>query len=145
MAPIARPLVYADELPIVPPLALISEVVMSVYPLPWFGSDCVRIEPQAAFDCSCTTPIRSPTASVTAGLSVTSLRPLTALNGPRVATTWNAATDRNAWRRMTILNAFEHVPLQLTLALLIVPATGAVFARFTYVAGATVVIVAVPP
>ena len=76
---------------------------------------------------------------------MTSLRPLTALNGPRVATTVNAATDWKVSRRKTILNAFEQVALQATVALLTVPFAVAPSLRFTYVTGPPVVMVAVPP
>src|SRR3954463_8741162 len=109
------------------------------------ANDCVRTEPQAAGDCSCTTPMKSPAATVTGGDNVTTLRPLTALNGPRDATSVNAATELNVWRRKTILKAFEQLALQATVALLTVPAAVAPALRLTYVTGPPVVMVAVPP
>src|SRR5258707_8534141 len=89
--------------------------------------------------------MKSPWFTLTAGEIVTSLRPLTALNGPREATRVNAATELNVWRRKTILNAFEQLELQATVALLTVPFAVAPELRFTYVTGPPFVMVAVPP
>ena len=48
-------------------------------------------------------------------------------------------------RRKTILNAFEQLALQATVALLTVPFAVAPSLRFTYVTGPPFVMVAVPP
>jgi hypothetical protein len=59
--------------------------------------------------------------TVTGGVSVTSLRPATALNGPRVATTVNEEVVLRLFRRKTILKAPVQDPLHCTAALFTVP------------------------
>src|SRR6476646_10864439 len=108
-------------------------------------NDCVSTDPHAVTDCSCTTPMKSPWATLTGGDKVTSLRPFTALNGPRDVTRVNAAREPKFCRRKTILNAFEQAALQPTVALLTVPAFVAPAYKFTYVTGPLFVMVAVPP
>ena len=61
-------------------------------------------------------PIRSPIETVTGGVNGTSLRPTTALNGPRTATTLNEEIPPFAGRWNDDLES-PHVLLQFTLAL----------------------------